>query len=896
MARGDWPLVGRDSDLTRAAAAVAETGTAGGGIVVAGPAGVGRSRLAREVQRRAEDDGRTCVGAVGSRTAAAVPFGALASLIPAGLADRAADHPLDVLREADRVVAAWTGAGSGTGRPLVVVDDADLLDPASAVLLHHLATGGPATVAVTVCDGRAPPDAITALWKEGHAERIDLRPLDLRAVEELLERVLDGPLDPVSLDRVCRMAGGRPLFLRELVTAALADSSLARRHGVWHWDGPLRPTRRLEDLLGARLGAVDARCRPVLEVVACGEPLPIGLVEALVGRRDLERAERAGLVTVAADRLDAPHGGGERAAAPVVHVVPPILGEVVRATMPRARWRDCCARLAQALLQNGPRLPGDLLRVATWQLEAGTPPDGRGVSFVAAARQALLQTEPALAERLARAGLDEGDPEAMAVLVEAVEKQGRHAEVVELLSSPPASAHRPEPALALARASNLYWGAGLTDDWRAIATAATAEAADGGDSSGGEVMAAGTWLLLFDSDLSECAAVARRVLTGSGAGDRAVLWAATAAVPALALMGRAEEALGVVRRGRAAADRLGSQHPWGPSEIGWGHVLSLLTAGRLVEARSLADAGYEAVSHGPPQLVAMWAGFRGLVAKQEGDLITALRSLGEAVAVSDDTDVYRFVPLWLAERGGAAATTGDVATARTALAEARQRTTVGANRVFEPWILLDAAWMEAAEGRLSRAAEQALAAADRAHHLGQDAFEVVVAFDVARLGRPELVVDRLAALARTVDSGLAPLCAQAARALAGRDGPTLLALAADFERLGARLWAAEAAAAAVSSLPGSGAATPRAAAVERASRLRDRCPHAATPLLRTATDPVLLTRREREIALLAAAGRTSPEIATALRISTRTVDNHLGRVYTKLGVSGRSGLVDIFGS
>src|SRR4030095_4988569 len=98
----------------------------------------------------------------------------------------------------------------------------------------------------------------------------------------------------------------------------------------------------------------------------------------------------------------------------------------------RARWRDCCARLAEALLQNGPRHPGELLRVATWQLEAGTPPDGHGVSFVAGARQAPLQPEPALAERLARAGLDEGDPEAMAVLVEAVEKQGRHAEVVEL--------------------------------------------------------------------------------------------------------------------------------------------------------------------------------------------------------------------------------------------------------------------------------------------------------------------------------------------------------------------------------------------------------------------------------------------------------------------------------
>ncbi len=41
------------------------------------------------------------------------------------------------------------------------------------------------------------------------------------------------------------------------------------------------------------------------------------------------------------------------------------------------------------------------------------------------------------------------------------------------------------------------------------------------------------------------------------------------------------------------------------------------------------------------------------------------------------------------------------------------------------------------------------------------------------------------------------------------------------------------------------------------------------------------------MALLAANGLTSRAIAERLYVSKRTVDNHLQRVYTKLGVTGR---------
>jgi DNA-binding NarL/FixJ family response regulator len=51
-----------------------------------------------------------------------------------------------------------------------------------------------------------------------------------------------------------------------------------------------------------------------------------------------------------------------------------------------------------------------------------------------------------------------------------------------------------------------------------------------------------------------------------------------------------------------------------------------------------------------------------------------------------------------------------------------------------------------------------------------------------------------------------------------------------------------------------------------------------------------LTRREREIAVLAARGLTNKEIASTLVISVRTVDNHLSNAYAKLGITARGEL------
>ncbi len=126
---GVWPLVGRDAEIARLVGSVGE----GRGIFIAGPAGVGRTRLLEETCRRAGER-RRVVRLAATRAASSVPFGALAPLADGD------GHPVVRIR---RALDALAGA-------VVAVDDAHLLDDASAVVLHQASVGRTTLVAVTV--------------------------------------------------------------------------------------------------------------------------------------------------------------------------------------------------------------------------------------------------------------------------------------------------------------------------------------------------------------------------------------------------------------------------------------------------------------------------------------------------------------------------------------------------------------------------------------------------------------------------------------------------------------------------------------------------------------------------------------------------------------------------
>lgn len=83
-------------------------------------------------------------------------------------------------------------------------------------------------------------------------------------------------------------------------------------------------------------------------------------------------------------------------------------------------------------------------------------------------------------------------------------------------------------------------------------------------------------------------------------------------------------------------------------------------------------------------------------------------------------------------------------------------------------------------------------------------------------------------------------------------------------------------------------------AAARAAALASRCQGARTPALAGFHD-FPLTRRQHQTARLAAEGLSSREISRHLALSVRTVDNHLGAAYRRLGVASRRELRAILG-
>ena len=53
----------------------------------------------------------------------------------------------------------------------------------------------------------------------------------------------------------------------------------------------------------------------------------------------------------------------------------------------------------------------------------------------------------------------------------------------------------------------------------------------------------------------------------------------------------------------------------------------------------------------------------------------------------------------------------------------------------------------------------------------------------------------------------------------------------------------------------------------------------------------ILTTREKEVFTLLVSGLSTKEIASSLKISEKTVRNHISNVMQKLGVKGRAGAV-----
>jgi DNA-binding CsgD family transcriptional regulator len=319
-------------------------------------------------------------------------------------------------------------------------------------------------------------------------------------------------------------------------------------------------------------------------------------------------------------------------------------------------------------------------------------------------------------------------------------------------------------------------------------------------------------------------------------------------------------------------------------------VRVLTDAGHAAEAREFGDTALRAAAatgdaHG---LAWITAGLASLELPA-GDLARASRHAVEAAAYFRQVNSPIGLGWVLAIGLLVAVQEGDTARAAVLRAElASTRPELRQVRLYHYEIDRAVAWHTAGSGDPDAAC---VTLAERAGHWsdrGAVMPAVVLANDLTRLGRPDLAADVLARVTLPDGWPLGAAIAAFVAAAAQRDPAALEAAAERFARLGFTVYAVDAMAAAAVATAGTSREPARVIAAVAA--LAARCPGLHTPLLSRVGTGDRLTRREREVALLAARGLSNREIAVRLTVSARTVENHLARAYLKLGVHGRDGL------
>ena len=697
----------------------------------------------------------------------------------------------------------------------------------------------------------------------------------------MVAAALGGPISRSTARQLWEVSRGNAFYLRELLIGTASSGALSETGGIWSLREPLSTPDRLVELVASRLVGLPSAAIAVIELLAIGEPLGMSMLERLVGHDGLDEAEAQGFVQV--------YGDERRTEARLAH---PIYGEAVRQSMPRSRLRRLSAMLAAEIEAVGARRREDLLRLGRWQLDAG----GRGdpALLTRAARRAREMFDLDLSARLAQAAMDSGaGVEAGLLLGEAKFRSGHPAEAESVLAQVAGlcKTDREVAAIANARSYNLF---------NSLDAAAAATVLD-------EALAVvieevprlqllgrlGTNRVLAGEPEGALAAAAELL-----ASDEPATFSKGSYVSSIALarMGRGDAAVAVaaegLRRYGEATDVVQL-----PEVQLIGAVFGHAAAGRLVQAEVDAAAGEHAcLVAGDMEGHATFLFMMGWVLIEQGRLGRAAGFFRDGASVNRQLHDQAALRWCTAGTALAEAMAGHADLANAAAAE-RDELSAGSLAIYETDLIeRSKAWVCVAAGEQSRAREILTEAAARAAASKLGIAEARLLHDVARLGQPGVVAARLAELAQAADGEFVAALAAHAAALAAANAAGLEAAAQALETAGALLLAAEAYTAAAAAYRSDGLARLASASARKAEELAAECGDVRTPGLALSSTPEGLTRREREVAGLAAAGESSREIAAKLFLSVRTVDNHLQNVYGKLGVTSREELARLLRS
>lgn len=863
MISGD-PLTGRDSELGVIRRALSGVGNYSG-VVIVGAAGVGKTRLAREVLARAEASGERTCWIVGTQSARQLPLGAFTASIRDSISD-----PISDVR---RIINSFI-AQQRQGRLLIGIDDAHLLDALSAHVVHQLAQARGTRLVVTVRTGGDEPDAITALWKDDLLARLDLEPLSAPDIHRMIETTLGGAVDSRSAKRFWKLTGGNALFLRQLLKDQIAAGAIRQVAGVWMWDERVVVSDSIGDMVGRQLSRLTPDVALVVDTLSQYEPLAVDVLCDLVHRRDLEEAEQTNLVTV--------ERSGSKLMARLAH---PLFGELRRAAASEMYLSRIRGKLAQRLAKDADADMHATVRRALLALESDLPPDPH--LFLEAARFAMTLLDLDLSDRFATAAADAGAGEAVGLRAISLAGRGHGAAAEAILGGigvdDPDGHH-----WATVRAANLIWNLGRPREASAIldGLASTREsAAERAERTAVESC--------VDAVMTRCEAAAekaRAALRSPTLPDFHAMLASIALTMAAGALGRLDEVNDVVAE---AIDRAITSFQASPMRFWYGAVYARACrlTGRIDECVRSAKQLSELARDVPGLAYANLAFLLGHAELARGEIPAAVKPLHEALAGVEKHSVTTGLrPASCFALAEAHAKLGQLDAANDAVTEARQ--CVPADYLFmQTGLAVANGWALAAGGFLTDAISIARAAGADARERNQPTHELACAQVAAQWGDTS-GAKRARELANELSLPLADAVARHTESLLADDGEGLLAASAEYRALGDRAAAADVAAQASVAFSRTQQRKRSLNAAAVAQQLATDCGGLCTPALRNPMGQPL-TDRQREIIELVAAGLPNKKIAERLVTSVRTVEGHVYRAYQRLGAGSREELIEI---